>query len=174
MLDICSIEIAKLHLRLNSKKYVTHSIGTRYNSECASFYSPHSAAYDSIHHTIVLGRLRTSFGFDGLFYNWIESYLIDRSQTVIIGKNSSSPAHLGTGVYCSPGFRSRSSPFSIYTSPIASLASFFSVPQQQYADDTQLCISLSFQLPQSNPASRRLPHHPARLLLPQLTIPQSR
>ena len=33
--------------------------------------------------------------------------------------------------------------FSIYTSPIASIASTFSVPQQQFADDSQLYISLS-------------------------------
>jgi len=31
-------------------------------------------------------------------YNWIESYLTDRSQTVIIGYNSSAPTHLATGV----------------------------------------------------------------------------
>jgi len=38
MPDICSIEIAKLHLHFNSKKCVTLRIGTRYNLECASLY----------------------------------------------------------------------------------------------------------------------------------------
>ena len=35
MLDICSIEIAKLHLKFNSKKSVTFRIGARYNFDCA-------------------------------------------------------------------------------------------------------------------------------------------
>jgi len=38
MLDICSIEIAKLRLHFNSKKSVTLRIGPRHNSDCASFY----------------------------------------------------------------------------------------------------------------------------------------
>jgi len=38
MLDICSIEIAKLRLNFNSKKSVTLRIGPRYNSDCISFY----------------------------------------------------------------------------------------------------------------------------------------
>ena len=43
----------------------------------------------------------------------------------------------------SPRFCSWALLFSIYTSPFASLASSFSVQQQQYADDSQLYISLS-------------------------------
>ena len=35
MLDICSSEIAKLHLKFNSKKSVTLHIGVRYNFDCA-------------------------------------------------------------------------------------------------------------------------------------------
>lgn len=35
MLDICSVEIAKLHLKFNSKKSVALRIGPRYNYDCA-------------------------------------------------------------------------------------------------------------------------------------------
>ena len=35
MLDICSIEIAKLHLKCNIKKSLTLRICTRYNVDCA-------------------------------------------------------------------------------------------------------------------------------------------
>ena len=37
-----------------------------------------NAAFDSIDHSILLSRLKTSFGFDGLVYNWIKSYLTGR------------------------------------------------------------------------------------------------
>ena len=57
-----------------------------------------SAAFDSIYHAILLSRLKTSFGFDGLVYNWIESYLTGRSQTVTIGNNSSASTHVASGV----------------------------------------------------------------------------
>jgi len=93
---------------------------------------------------------------------------------VNIGNKSSSPTYLATGV----PQHSVLGPilFSIYTSPFASLAFSFSVPQQQHADDTQLCISLSIPVSWSNPQSRRLPHRPAsaRLVLTQFAIPQSR
>ena len=57
-----------------------------------------SAAFDSIDHTILLSRLKTSLGFDGLVCHWIESYLTDRSQTVTIGNNTSAPTHDAYGV----------------------------------------------------------------------------
>ena len=90
-----------------------------------------SAAFDSIDHVILLRRLKTSFGFDGLVYNWIESYLTGRSQTVHIGNNSSALTYLSTGV--PQGSVLGPLLFSIYTSPIAAIASSFSIPQQQYA-----------------------------------------
>jgi len=88
----------------------------------------------------MLSWLKTSFGYDGLVYNWIESYFIDRSHKVFIGNNSSAPIHLANSVpqdtILGPLL------FNIYTPPITSLAFSFSVPQQQHADDTQLYISL--------------------------------
>jgi Reverse transcriptase (RNA-dependent DNA polymerase) len=100
-----------------------------------------SAAFDSTDHAILLSRLKTSFGFDGLFYNWIESYLTGRSQTVTIGNNSSASAHVASGV--PHGSVLGPLLFSIYTSPISSIAPTFSVSLHQSADDSQFYISLS-------------------------------
>ena len=58
----------------------------------------HSAAFDSIDHAIHLSRRKISFGFDGLVYDWIESYLSGRSQTVTIDNNSSASTHVASGV----------------------------------------------------------------------------
>ena len=57
-----------------------------------------SAAFDSIDHAILLSRLKSSFGFAGMVHNWIESYFTGRSQSVVIGNNSSAPTLLASGV----------------------------------------------------------------------------
>ena len=43
-----------------------------------------SAAFDTIDHTILVERLRTTFGFDGTVLNWFKSYLSDRTQSVLL------------------------------------------------------------------------------------------
>ena len=46
-----------------------------------------SAAFDTIDHTILLGRLRISFGIDGTVLKWIGSYLSDRQQKVKVRRS---------------------------------------------------------------------------------------
>jgi len=72
---------------------------------------------------VLLSRLKTSFGFDGLVYHWIESYLTDCSQTVTIENNSSALIYVASGV--SQGSVIGPLLFSIYTSHIASIAFTF-------------------------------------------------
>ena len=43
-----------------------------------------SAAFDTIDHSILLERLHTSFGIDGLPLKWVKSYLSKRHQKVTI------------------------------------------------------------------------------------------
>jgi len=100
-----------------------------------------SAAFDMVDHGLFLSRLQTSFGVDGLVLEWIKSYLSGRSQIVSIGKSisSSTPCILGVpqGSVLGPLF------FTLYISPISQVISNHGISHQQFADDTQLFISVS-------------------------------
>lgn len=100
-----------------------------------------SAAFDTVDHTILSRLLSDSFGFRDSVIDWINSYLSNRSQYVRIGSATSSLVPLTSGV--PQGSVLGPILFTIYTSPIAHIASSHNVLQQQYADDTQLFISLS-------------------------------
>jgi len=100
-----------------------------------------SAAFDTIDHSILLSRLNTSFGLTGTVYSWLKSYLTDRYQTVQIGQHSSTPTLCTSGV--PQGSVLGPLLFTIFTSPVSNIASLHNVHQHQYADDTQLFISLS-------------------------------
>jgi hypothetical protein len=97
-----------------------------------------SAAFDTVHHDTLLRRLEYTYGITDSALNWIKSYLSSRSQFVSISGNKSLPLTLGVpqGSVLGPLL------FSTYTSPVASLVSSFRLKQQQYADDTQLYISV--------------------------------
>ena len=100
-----------------------------------------SAAFDTIDHRILINRLSTSYGFSGPSLSWIQSYLNNRTQYVRFGRHSSSPNTCSSGV--PQGSVLGPLLFNIYTSPVAKIANSFTVSQRQYADDTQLFISLS-------------------------------
>ena len=57
-----------------------------------------SAAFDTIEHQTLLSRLHTSFGLAGSAHNWIRSYLHVRSQSVVVGRQKSSPTAVASGV----------------------------------------------------------------------------
>ena len=107
-----------------------------------------SSAFDTIDHSILLNRLKTTFGLSGTAINWLSSYLSGRAQFVKLGKSSSAslPCKFGVpqGSVLGPLL------FTIYVSPIASLLSSLGVNQHQYADDTQLHISISKHSVSSN------------------------
>jgi hypothetical protein len=100
-----------------------------------------SAAFDTIDHHTLLSRLHSSYGISGCAYNWIHSYLDGRSQSVVVGRHQSSPTTVSTGV--PQGSVLGPLLFSIYISPAGHLINSFGISHQQYADDTQLFISLS-------------------------------
>ena len=102
-----------------------------------------SAAFDTVEHSVLLTRLQNSFGVTGMVGNWITSYLIDRSQFVHVGSESSDVTDCSCG--CGVPQRSVLGPlfFIAYISPVACIASKFGMFRSQYADDTQLYVALS-------------------------------
>jgi retron-type reverse transcriptase len=100
-----------------------------------------SAAFDTIDHSILLNRLQTSFGISATAPQWITSYLTDRSQYAKLHTFSSKQQLCKSGV--PQGSILGPLLFTIYVSPVASLLSHLGVNQHQYADDTQLFISIS-------------------------------
>ena len=57
-----------------------------------------SAAFDTIDHSILLERLHTSFGIDGLPLKWVKSYVSNRHQKVKIDNNISNVLPILYGV----------------------------------------------------------------------------
>ena len=100
-----------------------------------------SAAFDTIDHDLLISRLYNSFGISGPVLSWLKSYLNNRSQSVRVGSASSSSFTLSTGV--PQGSVLGPVLFSIYISPISSVIAAHNLQHQQYADDTQLFISVS-------------------------------
>jgi len=96
---------------------------------------------DTVDHQILLSRLNTSFGISDTTLSCFQSYLTNHTSSVRIGR------HCFSSVTCTTGVPQGSvlGPllFTAYVSPIAGIAHLYSIDQQQYADDTQLFISLS-------------------------------
>jgi len=100
-----------------------------------------SAAFDTIDHQILLSYLNTSFAISDTTLSWLQSNLTNRISSVPIG------CHCSSSITCTTGVPQGSvlGPllFTAYISPIAGVAHFHNINQQQYTDDTQLFISLS-------------------------------
>ena len=100
-----------------------------------------SAAFDTINKDILLIRLERSFGLTDSTLNWIRSYVGDRSQFVRMGERRSAATSCNYGV--PQGSVLGPLLFTLYIAPIADVIKSFDVRHAQYADDTQLYISLN-------------------------------
>ena len=99
-----------------------------------------SAAFDTISHSILLRRFEMEFGVTGIALDWVRSYLTDRRQFVKLGRHCSDTVKCSSGVpqgsVLGPLF------FAVYVSPVGDLIKSHGVEHHQYADDTQLFLSM--------------------------------
>ena len=75
-----------------------------------------SAAFETVDHRTLLGRLHTEIGIGGTALDWFESYLVDRHQVVSIRDEHSDPCLLHNGV--PQGSVLGPQLFTAYTSPL--------------------------------------------------------
>ena len=97
-----------------------------------------SAAFDTLDHNILLNRLKTKIGVNGIAYKWFKSYLTNRTQQVIINGKVSSKSQLNIGV--PQGSVLGPVLFNVYTLPLYELARENDVFGGFYADDSQLYV----------------------------------
>ena len=105
-------------------------------SSCVLVLLDLSAAFDTLDHNILLQRLRTFFGIRGTALAWFESYLIQRSQRVVIGSVQSVPECLKYGV--PQGSALGPVLYSLYTMPLGQQVQSQGIQHHFYADDSQL------------------------------------
>ena len=106
-----------------------------------------SAAFDTINHTLLLQKLKSSFGIDGTTLDWIASYLSGRSFRVSVNGSVSSFCSLLIGV--PQGSILGPLLFILYTKEIEAIASKHGLHIHFYADDTQ--IYFAFDVDDPNP-----------------------
>ena len=87
-----------------------------------------SAAFDTLDHAILLRQLESTFGISGLALSWFESYLSDRTQSVVVDGLMSTPI-LGPVL------------FTLYSQPLSDVIACHSCDYHKYADDTEISDS---------------------------------
>ena len=95
-----------------------------------------SAAFDTINHDLLLQRLKTKYGITGTAHKWMESYITNREQSVVIGSNTSHSHPLDSGV--PQGSVMGPSIFIMYSAPLEDVIKSHGINCISYADDTPL------------------------------------
>ena len=98
-----------------------------------------SAAFDTVDHSILLTRLRISFGVAGRALEWIRSFLTGREMMVVIGSVTSIWQPVTSGV--PQGSVLGPLLYVLYTADLTKIISALGARVHQYADDAQLYTS---------------------------------
>ena len=95
-----------------------------------------SAEFDTNDHEILLHRLHNVFGFGDTVLSWFQSYLGNRTQTVVVHGKHSTPASLRYDV--PQGSVLGPILFILYTQLLSNVIQHYPVFHQIHADDTQI------------------------------------
>jgi len=95
-----------------------------------------SAAFDTVDHPILLRRLMTSHGVNGVVHTWISSNLANRTQYVFCFGSRSTPLPVLCGVPQGSVFWPML--FLLYTADLVQLVESFELYPHLYADDIQI------------------------------------
>ena len=101
-----------------------------------------SATFDTIDHDILIQRLTTKFGINGVVLNWFKSYLEGRSQHISVQGSVSEQFDLNWGV--PQGSCLGPLLFILYASELFNVLEAHIPIVHCYADDTQLYLSFLF------------------------------
>jgi hypothetical protein len=99
-----------------------------------------SAAFDTIDHGVLLDRLSADFGVGGCALRWLRSFVTARTHYVGVGaarsKSVTCPSGVPQGSVLGPLL------FAMYITPIGNIVAAHRLHYHQYADDTQLYMTL--------------------------------
>ena len=100
-----------------------------------------SAAFDTVCHTTLLKLLKSRYGITGKVLTWMESYLTNRCQAVMINNHISSSRDLSFGV--PQGSVLGPILFSLYIAPMTDIIRQHGLEYHLYADDTQMYLTFN-------------------------------
>ena len=100
-----------------------------------------SAAFDMVCHTTLLKLLKSRYGITGKVLTWMESYLTNRCQAVMINNHISSSCDLSFGV--PQGSVLGPILFSLYIAPMTDIIRQHGLEYHLYADDTQMYLTFN-------------------------------
>ena len=98
-----------------------------------------SAAFDTIDHDHLCHRLTSRYGIGGIVRQWFSSYLLNRTQSVLISNVNSDSHNLWCGV--PQGSVAGPLEFILFSAPLQDVISAHGVSCMCYADDTQLYLT---------------------------------
>ena len=94
-----------------------------------------AVAFDTVDHSILITRLRSTLGCSGKVLDWFISYLSCRTQSVFAG-HESTPSALKCEVPQGPALGPLS--FTLYTHPLSTVFCQSDLSYHFFADDSQL------------------------------------